>query len=63
MSMITVVTDHHKSDGHIHETNGHKSSSEHGEKRKEEGKTEMKGISALEYVPISINIMFTCYFY
>lgn len=54
MSMITVVTEHHKSDGHIHE---------YGKKREEEGQTEMKGISNLEYIPISINIIFAWYFH
>lgn len=38
MSMTPVVTDPHKSDGHMHETHGHKTSSQNGEKREEEGK-------------------------
>lgn len=36
------MTASHKSDGHVHETHGHKTttSSEHGEKRKEDDETE-----------------------
>lgn len=42
MSMTPVVTDPHKSDRHMHETHGHKTSSENGEKREEEGGREKK---------------------
>lgn len=40
-----LVTDSHQTGGHAHETHGHKPVSESGEKREEEGKAKVKGIT------------------
>lgn len=40
-----LVTDSHQTGGHVHETHGHRSASEGGEKREEEGKAKVKGIA------------------
>lgn len=49
-----LVTDSHQTGGHAHETHGHKPVSESGEKREEEGKAKVKGITFIyKWWPIS----------